>query len=166
MPNGDRVLAITRGAVPGRSGMFQLRVTVTLALAAAAFMAATYLSIEAPVHAQRQNSGWQLPEDAPQTKNPLPVNDALLATGKNVFSEKCQKCHGEKGLGDGPDAEPEHAEHMNLTNPARANRNPDGIVFYKVMNGRRNPKMPAFKEELSTEQIWAVVAYVQTLRKK
>jgi mono/diheme cytochrome c family protein len=26
--------------------------------------------------------------------------------------------------------------------------------------------MPAFKEELTEEQIWSVVAYVQTLRKK
>ena len=55
---------------------------------------------------------------------------------------------------------------MNLTNPKRADRNPDGIVFYKVSNGRAKPKMPAFKEELSQEQIWSVVAYVQSLRKK
>jgi mono/diheme cytochrome c family protein len=55
---------------------------------------------------------------------------------------------------------------MNLTNPKRADRNPDGVVFYKVSNGRRNPKMPAFKEELSKDQIWSVVAYVQTLRKR
>jgi mono/diheme cytochrome c family protein len=32
------------------------------------------------------------------------------------------------------------------------------------MNGRRKPKMPVFKEELSKDQVWAVVAYVQTLR--
>ena len=60
----------------------------------------------------------------------------------------------------------DHAEEMNLTNPKRADRNPDGVVFHKVSNGRRNPKMPAFKEELSANQIWSVVAYVQTLRKK
>lgn len=142
------------------------RVRVTLALAAAVLTAAIFTTIDAPVHAQRQGSGWQLPPEAPDTKNPLPVDDALLATGKNVFGDKCQKCHGPKGLGDGPDAEPEHAEDMNLTNPKRADRNPDGVVFYKVMNGRRNPKMPAFKDELSKDQVWAVVAYVQTLRKK
>ena len=124
------------------------------------------------IHADRsfavatQEGGWQLPADAPATANPLPVNDALLSTGKKVFSDKCQKCHGPKGLGDGPDADPEHAEDMNLTNPRRAQRNPDGVVFYKVMNGRRKPKMPAFKDELSREQVWAVVAYAQSLRKK
>jgi mono/diheme cytochrome c family protein len=113
-----------------------------------------------------QEGGWQLPADAPATANPLPVNDALLSTGKKIFSDKCQKCHGPKGLGDGPDADPEHAEDMNLTNPKRAERNPDGVVFYKVMNGRRKPKMPAFKDELSREQVWAVVAYAQSLRRK
>ena len=68
-----------------------------------------------------------------------------------------------RGLGDGPDADPDHAEEMNLTNPKRADRNSDGVVFYKVLNGRRSPKMPAFKDELSTEQIWSVVAYAQSL---
>ena len=54
---------------------------------------------------------------------------------------------------------------MDLTNPKRAERNSDGVVFYKVWNGRKKPKMPAFKDELTKQQIWSVVAYVQTLRK-
>lgn len=116
--------------------------------------------------AQRAANAWQLPPDAAQTKNPLTVDDKVLAAGKKVYTDKCQKCHGAKGLGDGPDADPEHAEDMDLTNPKRVDRNPDGVVFYKVSNGRKNPKMPTFKDELSTEQIWTVVSYVQTLRKK
>ena len=94
------------------------------------------------------------------------MDDKVLAIGKKVYTDKCQKCHGPKGLGDGPDADPDHAEDMNLTNPKRADRNPDGVVFYKVLNGRRSPKMPAQKDQLSTEQIWSVVAYVQAFRKK
>lgn len=114
--------------------------------------------------AQRSESGWRLPREALEMKNPLPVNDRLLAAGREIFLDKCRKCHGPKGLGDGPDADPEYADSMNLTNPRRANRNPDGIVFHKVMYGRSDPKMPAFGEELSREQIWTVVAYVQSLR--
>ena len=112
------------------------------------------------------NSGWQLPPDAETKKNPLEADAKTLATGKSVFKDKCSKCHGQAGLGDGPDADPEHSEHMNLTNPKRAEHNADGVVFYKVWNGRRKPKMPVFKEELSEQQVWSVVAYVQTLRKK
>ena len=109
-------------------------------------------------------SGWQLPPDAETVKNPLPVDDKLLATGKSVFKDKCQRCHGPAGKGDGEDADPDAIEDMDLTVAKRAARNPDGVVFYKVMNGRRKPKMPVFKDELSTDKVWAVVAYVQTLR--
>ena len=111
-------------------------------------------------------NGWQLPPDADAKTSPLQVDAKVLATGRAVFKDKCTKCHGTAGLGDGPDADPEHREDMDLTNPKRADRNADGVVFYKVANGRRRPKMPAFKDELTEQQIWSVVAYVQTLRKK
>jgi mono/diheme cytochrome c family protein len=113
-----------------------------------------------------QPSGWTLPEDADATKNPLTVDDKLLANGRAVYKDKCQRCHGPGGLGDGEDADPDVREDMDLTRAARADRNPDGVVFYKVSNGRRSPKMPPFKDELSKEQIWSVVAFAQSLRKK
>ena len=151
--------------------MVRLRVTLAAAaIAVAAGVSSTSQGLAAGARerqaGQRQSSGWQLPPEAPDTKNPLTVNDKVLADGKKLFADKCRKCHGPQGLGDGPDADPDRVETMNLTNPKRADRNSDGIVFYKVSNGRAKPKMPTFREELSTEQIWAVVSYVQTLRKK
>ena len=44
---------------------------------------------------------------------------------------------------------------MDLTNAKRAARNPDGVVFYKIWNGRTKPKMPAQKDELTKDQVWA-----------
>lgn len=111
-------------------------------------------------------SGWILPDDADEKKNPLPVDDKLIAAGRAVFKDKCARCHGPGGLGDGPDADPDAVPDMDLTNPKRVDRNPDGIVYYKVWNGRRRPKMPAFSEELNEQQVWSVVAYVQSLRRK
>lgn len=116
---------------------------------------------------QATPTGWILAEDAGTKKNPLTADPATLATGKALFTDKCQRCHGPGGLGDGPDAEPDAAEDMDLTNPRRADRNPDGVVYYKILNGRRRPhKMPPFKDELTEQQIWSVVTYVQSLRKK
>src|SRR5262245_59610343 len=94
-------------------------------------------------------SGSQLPPDADTKKSPLTVDDKVLAMGKAVFKDKCTKCHGPSGVGDGPDADPDHKEDMDLTNPKRAERNSEGVMFYKVWNGRKKPKMPAFKEELT-----------------
>jgi mono/diheme cytochrome c family protein len=115
--------------------------------------------------AKPNTSGWQIPPEADTVKSPLTVDDKVLAKGKAVFKDKCERCHGPAGLGDGPDADPDAMGDMDLTVAKRAARNTDGVVFYKVMNGRRKPKMPAFKEELSEEQVWSVVAYAQSLRK-
>jgi mono/diheme cytochrome c family protein len=116
--------------------------------------------------AKPSGGGWTLGPDAETLKSPLTVDAKVLANGKAVFKDKCEKCHGPAGLGDGPDADPDAMMDMDLTVAKRAARNPDGVVFYKVMNGRRKPKMPAFKEELTPEQVWSVVAYAQSLRKK
>jgi hypothetical protein len=71
-----------------------------------------------------------------------------------------------EGKGDGEDADTDHIEHMDLTNPKNAASNPDGVVFYKIWHGRQEPRMPAFEDQLTKEQAWAIVAYAQTLRKK
>jgi mono/diheme cytochrome c family protein len=111
-------------------------------------------------------SRWTIPATAADEKNPLPVNPATLAGGKKLFTAKCERCHGAAGKGDGPDADAKYAAEMDITNPARATRNLDGMVFYKIWNGRLNPKMPAFSEEMTKEQVWATVAYAQSLRKQ
>lgn len=110
--------------------------------------------------------GWKIPATAAQEKSPLPVNEALLAAGRKIFVARCQRCHGPEGKGDGPDASDDHREHMDLTNPKRAADNPEGVVFYKVWHGRQEPRMPAFEDQLTKEQAWAVVGYALTLRGK
>lgn len=109
-------------------------------------------------------NGWTIPPEADQEKNPFAGDPKALAAGKELFLKNCKRCHGPGGKGDGPDADPDSMQDMDLTVARRANRNPDGIVFYKVWNGRKKPKMPAFKDELTKEQIWQIVTYAQTLR--
>ncbi len=110
--------------------------------------------------------GWKIPATAATEKSPLTVTDTTVAAGKKLFAGKCQRCHGPAGKGDGPDGDPNHQDDMNLTAAAGAARNPDGVVYYKIWNGRSSPKMPAFSEQLTSEQAWTIVAYVQTLRQK
>jgi len=75
-------------------------------------------------------NGWVIPPQADQEKNPLAGDAKALAAGKELFAKNCKRCHGPGGLGDGPDADPDAMEDMDLTVAKRANRNPDGIVFY------------------------------------
>jgi len=117
-----------------------------------------------PAATAQRGGSWTIPPTATEEKSPLTVNPGVIASGKKLFTDKCQRCHGAEGKGDGPEGEPEHAQDMNLTIASRATRNPDGVVFYKIWNGRASPKMPEFSKELTKEQVWAIVAYVQTLR--
>jgi len=110
--------------------------------------------------------GWTIPPGAAQQPNPVAASPEVLAKGKKLYEDNCQKCHGKSGKGDGPDAD---ADHMpdDFTDPARVARNPDGVMFHKIWNGRKSPKMPAAKGEgLSETDVWTVVHFVKTFRPK
>ena len=141
------------------------RTSFVLTLTGLVVLAGT-VSVRTVAAAAEQATRFTIPAGGADEKNPLPINEATLAGGKKLFLAKCQRCHGAEGKGDGPDADAKYAATQDLTNAARALRNSDGTVFYKVWNGRSNPKMPVFSEDLTKEQVWAIVAYVQTLRKK
>src|SRR5579864_266919 len=113
-----------------------------------------------------QQSGWIIPPGAAAETRPSAVTDAVMAAGKKLYTSKCEHCHGVSGKGDGPDANPQFTHDMDLTKADDAAQNPDGVVFYKIWNGRSSPRMPAFSEQISQEQAWAIVSYVQTLRPK
>jgi mono/diheme cytochrome c family protein len=113
-----------------------------------------------------QRTGWRLPAGAEKETNPLTVDDTVIAAGKKLFQSKCQRCHGTAGKGDGIDAEPRRQRSMDLTLATRAAANPDGVVFYKIWNGRTSPRMPTFSEDLKRDEVWQIVAFVQTLRDK
>src|SRR5262245_34636079 len=110
--------------------------------------------------------GWTLPANAADEKNPFAGDPKAVETGKTLFKKHCERCHGPGGKGDGPDADPDIQEDMDLTVARRAARNPDGGVTYKAWNGRSKPKMPSVKDDLTKEQLWQIVSYVQTLRAK
>ena len=111
-------------------------------------------------------NGWSIPPNAETEKNPFAGDPKAVAAGKELFMKNCKRCHGPGGLGDGPDADPDSAQDMDLTVAKRASRNPDGVVFYKMWNGRKKPKMPSVRDEgLTKDQAWQIVSFVQTLRR-
>ncbi len=109
------------------------------------------------------SQGWQIPATAAAEVSPVPGTPAALARGAELYKSKCQKCHGATGKGNGPEADPDEPAG-DLTDPKRAARNPDGVMFYKIWNGRSEPKMPAFKTDMPREDVWTVIQFVKTLR--
>lgn len=112
---------------------------------------------------QSSSDGWQIPPEAAELVNPVALTEAVMRRGAEVYRSKCQRCHGREGRGNGPDAEPDEPPR-DLTDSRRASRNPEGVMFYKVWNGRSSPKMPAFKTDITREEAWTVIHYVTSLR--
>jgi mono/diheme cytochrome c family protein len=110
------------------------------------------------------SDGWQIPDGAAAERNPVLLDPAVLAKGQSLYRSKCQRCHGVEGKGNGPDADLNHAPG-DLTDARRSSRNPDGVLFYKIWNGRARPKMPAMKTDLARLDVWTVIHYVKTLRR-
>ncbi len=81
--------------------------------------------------------------------------------GKAIYLEECLPCHGEYGLGNGPEA-------ADLPNPVAPTGDPEVARLAKpaewyqvVTNGRIERYMPPF-ESLTDRQKWDVLAYVYT----
>jgi mono/diheme cytochrome c family protein len=114
--------------------------------------------------ARAQYAGWTIPPTAKTEKSPLEPTPDVLKQGQAIFAANCQRCHGPGGKGDGPDSDP-RSPAADLTDEFRIELNPDGVLYHKILNGRP-PQMPAFKSQLTPDQVWHVVEYVKSLRPK
>ena len=110
-----------------------------------------------------QYAGWTIPEGGKDEKSPLKASPDVSRKGKALFATNCQKCHGALGKGDGPDSRKDEPA-ADLTDEFRYELNPEGVLYYKILNGHP-PAMPAFKSKLSKDETWTVVEYVKSLRK-
>ena len=105
-----------------------------------------------------------IPEPYASMSNPLPHTQATLDEGAKVYSENCAACHGEQGQGDGPAGAELSPPPGNL---AWLSEMPigqwDPFIYWTVAEGgsQFGSAMPAFKDSLSKDQIWAVTAYIQ-----
>jgi mono/diheme cytochrome c family protein len=102
------------------------------------------------------------PTPAPTLSSLVPSDAPDMASGAAIFAEKCAPCHGERGLGDGP-----QASLLEVPVPAIGladiSRHADPGEWYAVVTqGRMQKFMPPFSS-LSDQQRWDVIAYVFSL---
>jgi mono/diheme cytochrome c family protein len=81
----------------------------------------------------------------------------------------CSPCHGLAGYGDGMVAKrAEELQEGTWTPPSSMHSDlirvrPAGQLFNTITNGIRN--MPAYGQQISVEDRWAIVAYVRALQR-
>ena len=90
------------------------------------------------------------------------VKGSEYDTGKNLFEEKCQICHGANGKGDGPAAPALNPSPKDFTKPKFWQDETDKKITDTVRKG--HPPMPAF--DLKDDEIRAIIDYMRHAFKK
>lgn len=93
-------------------------------------------------------------------KNPLDSTDAVVAEGQALYLSFCYPCHGGNGQGDGPVG----VVYLGVPvfNTGRYRDLTEGHIFHVITygQGRMNPH----GTQISIEDRWKIVEYVQTLQ--
>jgi putative copper resistance protein D len=130
---------------------------------AALLLACVIVFVFSAAAAAQWGSGWRIPAGAEREVSPVTPSAEVVKRGKSIFDAQCARCHGPEGKGDGKESDPNNPA-ADLTDSFRADLNPDGVMFHRVSSGKP-PFMPAFKSQLSSDEIWTVVQYAKSLRK-
>ncbi|SRR5579875_184798 len=100
---------------------------------------------------------------------PVAAGDA--AAGRKIFEERCARCHGANGTGNGPDLAKLHptSSPVNWTNPVVMRQWSDQEIVDIITKGGKavgsSPVMPRFGGKLSDAQIHDLLAFIRTLAK-
>ena len=86
-----------------------------------------------------------------------------LANGKKVYADKCLRCHGINGKGDGPKADTLEKKPADYTDKAKMSQFTDAQLKQVVLEGKQ--PMPAYKGKMSDKELEDVLAYVRTFAK-
>ncbi len=86
-----------------------------------------------------------------------------IAAGTKLYAQNCSACHGENGMGNGDmgkalSPSPALLAYM-ISRPIAV----DEYLLWAVSEGGKqfDTEMPAFKEKLSRDDIWKIIAYMR-----
>ncbi len=122
--------------------------TATIALLALAAFAAF---ADAPAKLTR--------DDAAKLKDPVAYTKKSIGQGQATFLQNCTSCHGEDGKAEGSLI----ASATDLTTPSLyKSGTSEGEIFRSIRDGAGD-QMPAFKSQLSENDIWNLVNFIRSL---
>ncbi|MCC7401461.1 MAG: cytochrome c [Chitinophagaceae bacterium] len=103
-----------------------------------------------------------------QVKNPLNISSIDMTEAERLFLVNCGICHGAKLDGNGPLYKggdgPYPAKPATLVGDAKYESMPEGQMFYSVKYGKN--AMGSYASQLSTKEIWMVLAYIKSKQTK
>ncbi|MEQ8229290.1 MAG: cytochrome c [Rhodospirillales bacterium] len=105
--------------------------------------------------------------------DPPPLDMQQVEAGRKIYQEYCASCHGARGEGQ-PNWETPNAQGELPAPPHNAEghtwKHSDAMLYRMVSEGWRDPfnktrhlTMPAFQDQLSSDEIRDVITYLKTL---
>ncbi len=109
---------------------------------------------------------YRIPKDsltlAASVENPLPDTPEVLAQGKELYERFCDHCHGGAGQGADPGSVGEVLAGVPSYTSAAVKGVSGGHIFHVITHGKG--RMGAHGSQISVEDRWRIVRYVQTLQ--
>lgn len=107
-----------------------------------------------------------LAADAPKTPNPVPLTDANLIAGIQLFAHHCAICHG-TAAGDASASPIAHGEYPRPPQLATdgVEDDPEGWTYWKIDHGIRWTGMPSWRATLSDRQMWTLALFLKNMSK-
>ncbi len=116
-------------------------------------LAATWLLAGVPVAAQGEDPAL-----------PVTPDQAYGQVGAQIYITNCAPCHGDAGAGNGPVLQDRETNMIDFREPAVLDAERSPFLWWQVTGeGRIEFLMPPWRNQLSDEQMWDVVAYLWQL---
>ena len=107
-----------------------------------------------------------LARDAPKGPDPVPLTDANLIAGIDLYGQHCAICHGTtQGTASASSiAKGEYPAPPQLAADG-VEDDPTGWTFWKIQNGIRWTGMPSWRGTLSDQQAWTLALFLKHMDK-
>lgn len=102
---------------------------------------------------------WPVPPEKKARLADSKFTEETLKAGTQIYQINCKSCHGDPGKNNVTKLVPPPPDPVS----DMMQQNTDGELYYKVQEGRG--PMPAFKNSLTSIEIWQVICYIRSFNK-
>ena len=119
-----------------------------------------YSAMKSPYPYKNDSMGYELAGQ--NIRNPLPATSAIIEEGKERYDKYCTHCHGASGQGDGSVVSVGNFPPPPAYHSPQLKNLPEGKMFHTLQYGKN--MMGAHASQLTVEDRWKIIRYVQTLQ--
>ena len=103
---------------------------------------------------------WVVPDDQKAVVAPVKFTPEMQKLGEQLYLKNCQSCHGLMGKDNWAKLTPPPGD----LSKDKAQKQTDGEIFFRITTGK--VPMPEFRNILSEDDRWGVIAYLRTFNPK